>query len=103
MDREQKASLAEKLRSSLLFRYLDDSSLDQIIDLSDLVHYNLDEKIIEEGDLSTCLYTIVDGTVNVFIQEKSGKDIFVGAIGAGDIFREARIFQSIRRTARIVS
>ena len=96
-------SIREKLRKSLLFRYLDDNALMEILALSEIVRYGADERIISEGEVNPYLYIVLDGTVNVLVEEHSGKEVYVGVIGEGDVFGEAGIFLSVKRTANIVS
>jgi CRP/FNR family transcriptional regulator, cyclic AMP receptor protein len=95
--------IQDKLRKSMLFRYLKDDALKEVLALSEIVRDKADDRIISEGEVSTFLYTVLEGNVNVFVRENSGKEIFVGAIGEGEVFGEAGIFLTVKRTANIVS
>lgn len=96
-------SLYAQLRKSMLFKYLDDDVLKEVLAVADIVHYKADDRIISEGEVSSYLYTVLEGTVNVLVKEQSGKEVYIGVIGEGDIFGEAGIFLSVKRTANIVS
>jgi CRP/FNR family cyclic AMP-dependent transcriptional regulator len=102
MSEANDGSIQSKLRKSMLFRYLDNEALKEILALSEIVHYGPDDMIIAEGEISTYLYTVLEGHVNVLVKEQGGKDVYVGAIGEGDIFGEAGIFLSVKRTAKVV-
>ena len=96
-------SLYAQLRKSMLFKYLEDDVLKEFLAVADIVHYKADDRIIAEGEVSSYLYTVLEGTVNVLVKEQSGNEVYIGAIGEGDIFGEAGIFLSVKRTANIVS
>lgn len=103
MPEEHGDSIQQKLRKSMLFRYLDDEALKEVLALSEIVHFGADDRIISEGEVSSYLYTVLEGTVNVLVKERTGKEVYVGVIGEGDVFGEAGIFLSVKRTANIVS
>ena len=92
-----------KLKKILMFRYLTDESLREIVRISDVVNYKRDGLIISEGEVSPYLYAILDGAVNVSVRKDEGQEVFLGVIGAGDVFGEAGIFLSAKRTANVVS
>jgi CRP/FNR family transcriptional regulator, cyclic AMP receptor protein len=96
-------SVHGQLRKSMLFKYLDDATLRDVLAVADIVHYKADDRIISEGEVSSYLYTVLEGTVNVLVKEQSGKEVYVGLIGEGDVFGEAGIFLSVKRTANVVS
>ena len=96
-------TLHDQLRKSMLFKYLDDAALKEVLAVADIVHYKADDRIISEGEISTYLYTVLEGTVKVLVKEQSGKEVYIGVIGEGDIFGEAGIVLSVKRTANIVS
>ena len=56
-------SINAQLRKSMLFRYLDDAALKEILAMADIVHYKTDDRIISEGEVSSYLYTVLEGNV----------------------------------------
>lgn len=92
-----------KLRKIMLFQYLSDEEIEAVVKLAEVQTYDEGERIISEGDVSQYMYAVLDGTVSVLVRERSGKDIYVSAIGEGDIFGEAGIFLKVKRTANVVS
>ena len=103
MPAENNDVVIEKLKKCKLFRYLEDAALQEILTISEIVEYDPEERIISEGEISSYLYAVLDGTVNVLVKEQSGEEVFVSVIGEGDLFGEAGIFLSVKRTANIVS
>lgn len=96
-------SIQASLRKSILFKHLDESALNGVLAVSDIVHYKAEDRIISEGEISSYLYTILDGSVSVRVSERAGKEVYLGVLGEGDVFGEAGIFMSVKRTAHIVS
>ncbi|MAG13479.1 MAG: hypothetical protein CMN78_02665 [Spirochaetales bacterium] len=95
--------LLERLQRSVLFKYLKKDALKEALAVSDVVHYKAKDRIVSEGEVSPYLYTVLEGNVNVILSENVGKDIFISAIGEGDIFGEAGIFSFAKQAANIVS
>ena len=95
--------LLERLQRSVLFRYLKPDALKEALAVSDILHYKKNDRIVSEGEISQYLYTVLEGNVNVILSENVGKDVFIGAIGEGDVFGEAGIFASTRQSANVVS
>lgn len=95
------SSYIEKMRKNIVFKFLSDSELNEMLSLSDIIHQKADDRIISEGDVSPYLYAVLDGCVNVLVTEKNGKEVFINAIGESDIFGEAGIFLAVKRTANI--
>ena len=95
--------LMAKIRTSSIFRYLSDGECIDLLGKGTLVRSEAGEKIITEGEISTNFYVIVSGDVNVSVHERTGKDVFICAIGAGDVIGEAAIFMNRPRTANAVT
>jgi len=51
--------------------------------------------LISEGEVSSYLYTVLEGNVNVLVKEQTGKEVYIGVIGEGDIFGEAGILSPL--------
>ena len=68
-----------------------------------MINYKSGEIIISEGEIQPCIFAVIQGTVNVIVKEKSGKEVFICSIGEGDVFGEAGIFLKVKRTAKVIS
>ncbi len=91
-----------ELKKIMIFKYLEDSMLDEILKISEIETYGEDDFIISESETSQYLYAVLYGSVNVSVTEKK-KDVFICTIGEGDVFGEAGIFLKVKRTANVVS
>ena len=87
----------------LFFKFLSEEEKKELISLSDILNYSSGEIIISEGDIQPSIFAVMNGTVNVIVKEKSGKEVFICSIGEGDVFGEAGIFLKVKRTAKVVS
>lgn len=87
------------------FKYLSPAELEFIVDKSTILRYGTDEPIVKEGDLSPYFFAILDGTVSVSVAEGTLdgalRDVFMCALGPGDVFGEAGIFLKVKRTATV--
>ena len=83
-------------------------SLEHLLKFSHRKSYNAKNVIIHEGDVSSSLYYIIEGSVSVLAESKSGEEIILAQLNRGDFFGEAGLFElevndKGKRTARIVS
>lgn len=99
---EQTSQNLEAIKQINIFRYLKDEELMKILAISEFETYEPEEPILEEGDIKPYFYAVLKGTVNVMFPEEAG-DVFIGAIGDGEIFGEAGIFLNVKRSANIIS
>ena len=70
--------------------------------------YKTKKTIIHEGDLSSSLYYIIEGSVSVITESDSGDEIILAQLNQGDFFGEAGLFEledddEGKRTARVIS
>jgi CRP/FNR family transcriptional regulator, cyclic AMP receptor protein len=93
--------LTSKMRDIVTFRFLSDEELEGIMEIAHFARYDDGETIVAEGELSPFFYAVVEGTVNVTVRERSGNDVFICAIGEGEVFGEAGIFLKVKRTANV--
>lgn len=91
------------LDNVLFFKFLSKEEKKELLDLSEVINYKTGETVISEGEIQPYIFTVMQGTVNVVVQEKNGKEVFICSIGAGDVFGEAGIFLKVKRTAKVVS
>ena len=103
MATEQGDYYLEKLKKIMIFRYLDDKALKEILKIADVINYKKDDRIISEGELSQYLYAVLEGNVNVYIKQSGDKQVFLSTLESGDVFGEAGMFLKVKRTANIVS
>lgn len=95
--------IRNRLSKSLIFRYVEESRRDEIISVSEVFECGEEELIIREGEVSSCVYLVLNGQVCVKVRDNEGKQIYLSTIGEGEIFGEAGIFIKTARTADVVS
>jgi CRP-like cAMP-binding protein len=93
----------KKISRIIIFKYMKEEELDKILAISRFFSFGKGEKIIAKGEQSPDLYAVLAGTVNVVVPEGKAGPIFISSIGEGDVFGEAGIFLSVKRTADVVS
>lgn len=93
----------ERLKKVMIFRYLDNDALKEILKIADVINYKKDDHIISEGELSQYLYAVLAGSVNVYVRQSDNKEVFLSTLDAGDVFGEAGMFLKVKRTANVVS
>ncbi|WP_319560248.1 cyclic nucleotide-binding domain-containing protein [Marispirochaeta sp.] len=97
-----KKSYSSELRSLLLFRPLNDDEIAKFADRSEIIAYKENEKIVVEGEVDPSFFVVIRGMVNVTVEQK-GNDVFISAIGPGDVFGEAAMFMKVKRTADVIA
>lgn len=98
-----KSQWRDAIQKILVFRYLEDAELDDLLLSGDILEYDEDEPIINEGHFDQNVFGVLSGTVCVSVKENDGKDVFICALGEGEIFGEAGFFLKIKRTASVIS
>ena len=93
----------ERLKKVMIFRYLDNDALKEILKIADVINYKKGDHIISEGELSQYLYAVLAGSVNVYVRQSDNKEVFLSTLDAGDVFGEAGMFLKVKRTANVVS
>ncbi len=94
--------IIDKLRGIVAFKYFSDDALKAILTKATVLSFKEGDVIIEEGDKSPDFYAVVEGLVNVTVRE-GDKEVYISAIGKGDVFGEAGIFLNVQRTANVAS
>jgi CRP/FNR family cyclic AMP-dependent transcriptional regulator len=103
----QKMSLIAPVRKIVTFRFLSDGEVIDLLGVSEVLEYEEGEPIVSEGEVSPYFFGIIEGTmsVGVTVAEEGGeeKQVYVTSLGPGDVFGEAGIFMSVKRTATVTA
>ena len=83
-------------------------SLEKLLKFSHRKSYNAKQTIINEGDVSSSLYYIIEGSVSVLAESDNGEEIILAQLNQGDFFGEAGLFEydtgeDGKRTARVIT
>jgi CRP-like cAMP-binding protein len=102
-----KMVFVDSLKKSNIFNMLKEEEIKDILDAGELFEYNEDEILIQEGDISSYMYVILNGVVSIIVKQQcddnSIKDVYICTIGEGDIIGEAAIFSNVKRTAHAIA
>lgn len=85
-----------------LFRFLPEASIRRLVERSDFVEYEPQEKIITEHALEDEVYLILSGSCAVMVDQE-GHQTYVATLGAGQVMGEAAIFSNMPRTATVLA
>lgn len=95
----------EALFSSLIdipmFSRIDRCDLDELPDICDLFSYEPGETIIIEGQISSCIYTLLSGEVEILKNGKYKEEIRINTLTTGASFGETSIFKNEPSTATV--
>jgi CRP/FNR family cyclic AMP-dependent transcriptional regulator len=86
-----------------IFENLVKDELNNLFNSCEFLEYADGETIISQDEVSSFLYGILDGAVDIFIKNKEGERILLGKVKQGDIVGEASIFLDMKRTADVVA
>lgn len=82
-------------------------SLEHLLKFSHRKSYKAKKIIIHEGDVSSSLYYIIEGSASVLAESETGEEIILAQLNKGDFFGEAGLFEfdhdESKRTARILA
>jgi CRP/FNR family cyclic AMP-dependent transcriptional regulator len=92
-----------RLKDILIFRNLEKTEIEKISEICELVEYEDGEHIVTQDTLSSYLYVLLEGNVNILMKGREGKNIQVSEVQQGDVFGEAAIFMEVKRTASVVA
>lgn len=92
-----------KIRTIDAFRYLKEEELSAILDLAEIVVYDSQEEIIAQGDVGEYFFAVIDGEVEISIQQLNKPGVVLSTLTSGEIFGESAIFLKEERTATATS
>ena len=93
----------DQMKQLDLMRFLTDEEISEFLSFAEVIAYPKGEKIIHLGDVSPYYYGVVDGSVHVTLRELDDQEVFICSIEQGEMFGEAAIFTSEKRTADVTS
>ena len=93
----------DAVRKIITFRYLGDSELEYLLQAGNIEEYDIEEPIVNEGELDQCIFGILKGTVSVNVSERDVRQVDICALVAEELFGEAGLFMKIKRTASVVA
>ena len=96
-------SVIETLRKTSLFQGLDDADIEQVASQVITRQYPKNSLVVSQGDDTDSLYVIIEGKVDVFLQNDKGKEIIINTLTECDSFGELAPLGGIPRQASIIT
>ena len=97
------ASLTETLKKTTLFGGMDQSDIEMIAAQTVTRQFPKNTVIVSQGDETDSFYVIVQGKVDVFLQNDKGKEIIINTLGLCESFGELAPLGRIPRQASIIT
>lgn len=97
------ASLTETLKKTTLFCGMDQSDIEMVAAQAVTRQFPKNTVIVSQGDETDSFYVIVQGKVDVFLQNDKGKEIIINTLGLCESFGELAPLGRIPRQASIIT
>lgn len=91
------------LDKTSLFHGLDDAVIAQVASQVVVREFPRHSIVVTQGDETDSLYIIMQGKVDVFLQNDKGKEIIINSLGESDAFGELAPLGGIPRQASIIT
>ncbi len=100
---QKKDTLVKVFQSSPIFKDLNEKELKFILKTVNQRVYQTGEYIFLKGDPGLGLFFILDGNVNIVLNDNSGREYKVAELSVGDFFGEVSLLGEESRTASAVA
>lgn len=89
----------DRLAKIDLFKQIDNTVLEELVDLFVSEYYSEGQIVINAGDYGDRFYVIARGRVEVYVILEDGSERIINVLEDGDYFGEIALYKDIRRTA----
>jgi len=96
-------NIIETLTNTSIFQGLSDDEMEKLATQTVIRQFPKNTVVVSQGDDTDSLYVIVEGKVDVFLQNDRGKEIIINSMGVCDTFGELAPLGSIPRQASIIT
>ena len=96
-------SLTETLTKTALFEGMRIEDIDSVSALTVIRQFPKNTVVVSQGDDTDSFYVIIQGKVDVFLQNDKGKEIIINTLGACESFGELAPLGRIPRQASIIT
>ncbi|MDJ0832219.1 MAG: Crp/Fnr family transcriptional regulator [Gammaproteobacteria bacterium] len=97
------SNIIDTLNKTKLFEGLEREDLEQLASQVVTQHYPKNTMVVSQGDESDSLYVIMEGKVDVFLQNDKGKEIIINTLTENESFGELAPLGGIPRQASIIT
>jgi CRP/FNR family cyclic AMP-dependent transcriptional regulator len=95
--------IIETLKKAALFQGLDDEDIHLVARQVSTRQFGKNSIVVSQGDETDSLYVIIEGKVDVFLQNDKGKEIIINTLTDTDAFGELAPLGGIPRQASIIT
>jgi CRP/FNR family cyclic AMP-dependent transcriptional regulator len=96
-------TISETLEEITLFRGMSKEDIDSIASKTVIRQYPKNTVVVSQGDETDSFYIIMEGKVDVFLQNDKGKEIIINTLGVRQAFGELAPLGRIPRQASIIT
>jgi CRP/FNR family transcriptional regulator, cyclic AMP receptor protein len=100
-ENDLKTRYREFIKRIVFFRVMNETEIENLLRASSLRIYQEGDVIVQQGDVNQTMYAIIQGSVQVSVDQEQEKDVYISTIGDGEVFGEAGLFLKVRRTASV--
>lgn len=86
-----------------LMEYFDHDDWQQLLAYAEHRTFSADEILVDAGDSARLMFIVVEGTLNVVVDEGAGTDKRIDTIEAPSVFGEQTFLDGLPRSARIAA
>ena len=97
------ASLTDTLTKTALFEGMGMDDVDSVAALTVIRQFPKNTVVVSQGDDTDSFYVIIQGKVDVFLQNDKGKEIIINTLGVCESFGELAPLGRIPRQASIIT
>ena len=91
------------IRDILLFKFLSEREVEDLLRMCEVQVFEEGERIVKQGEVEQAFYAVINGSVEVAVDEGRRKNVYICTIGSGEVFGEAGMFMKVKRTAHVNS
>jgi CRP-like cAMP-binding protein len=99
---EDRQDWESSLAEVMMFQTLSVTDRKDLLDTCEILFFDSEELVIQDGDLSPSFFVVLDGTVKVHVMEDD-KDVYICSLGKGATFGESSLFTKMPRTANVTA
>jgi CRP/FNR family cyclic AMP-dependent transcriptional regulator len=96
-------TLSETLEEITMFRGMSKEDIDSVASKTVIRQYPKNTVVVSQGDETDSFYIIMEGKVDVFLQNDKGKEIIINTLGVRQAFGELAPLGRIPRQASIIT
>jgi len=97
------AGFMPQIRQIRLFSCLNEEERSALLAISSIHDFKKGEKIVAQDEMGDALFCVMRGNVDVSVRDVQDKEVVISKLEKGEVFGEAAIFLSAKRTASVTA